>query len=329
MSEKQRSSTELKKMLRKFNSKDLKPQEYKAINAWYDALDQDMAEANPHRELKAKLRITQVILEEPLATPSDESSKHWFLNPGLKYAATLVLIGIAAYFSLKPSSLKKSSGYKLLVSTGDTRKNVRLSDGSVIMLNSGSSLSIAEDFNLRDRRIKITGEGFFKIAKDTTRPFIIRSEDLNTTVLGTSFNISSYPDLEELKIAVSSGKVRVASIREGEKETLLSAGMVKNQVLIYNNKSKAMEIKTGEASLYNSWTNNELYIDNASVEDIAHLLSRYYHIKTNIEPGLGRSDRYTIKLGDESIDAATQILSQLTKYRFSHQQNQIYIMKNN
>jgi ferric-dicitrate binding protein FerR (iron transport regulator) len=90
-------------------------------------------------------------------------------------------------------------------------KKVDLSDGSRVWLQDNSRLVIADDFGKATRQVILTGEAFFDVAKDKTRPFIIYSQEVTTRVVGTSFNIKAYEKDATVEVSVVSGKVSVQS----------------------------------------------------------------------------------------------------------------------
>ena len=89
---------------------------------------------------------------------------------------------------------------------------VYLHDGSVVQLFAGSELSYEERFNAAHRKVYLSGKGFFKVAKDPTRPFTVYSHDIATTALGTSFTITAWPGKNDVIVALHTGKVIVQHV---------------------------------------------------------------------------------------------------------------------
>jgi transmembrane sensor len=86
---------------------------------------------------------------------------------------------------------------------------LRLSDGTRVWINENTQIEYPEHFAANERIVKLKGEAFFEVARDTTRPFIISSRNIKTTVLGTSFDVKAYGDIAEVN--VRTGKVKVES----------------------------------------------------------------------------------------------------------------------
>jgi transmembrane sensor len=91
----------------------------------------------------------------------------------------------------------------------DKSTAVYLQDGSEVELAAGSELRYDEPFNARRRHVYLSGKGFFKVAKDTARPFTVYSHDIATTALGTSFTITAWPGNNNVSVALHTGKVVV------------------------------------------------------------------------------------------------------------------------
>ncbi len=85
-----------------------------------------------------------------------------------------------------------------------------LPDGSKVWLNSASSLKYPTVFNGKTREVELTGEGYFEIKENNTRPFIVKTKKVNVTVLGTGFNINAYDDETELATTLVHGSVKVS-----------------------------------------------------------------------------------------------------------------------
>lgn len=96
-----------------------------------------------------------------------------------------------------------------------------LTDGSVVMLERQSGLTLARQFNRRERRMRLDGEAFFEVASDTARPFIVEVRELEVRVVGTAFTVDNTTDPNKVMVTVTEGKVLVAS---KSRSVLLHAG---------------------------------------------------------------------------------------------------------
>jgi len=159
-----------------------------------------------------------------------------------------------------------------------------LPDGSVVHLNSGSSISYPEKFDSRHRDIILTGEAFFEVSRDESKPFLIRSGDVLTKVLGTSFNIKAFPD-ENVTVTVATGKVEVGAADksrvgrwDGPRVVLIP-----HHQAVYDPELKSISTSPVDINPYVSWKNNTLQFDNTSLADAATVLSRWYGVRIEFD----------------------------------------------
>jgi transmembrane sensor len=205
------------------------------------------------------------------------------------------------------------------------KKQVTLPDQSTIVLNSGSVLRIPADFAKEKRQVILIGEGYFKIKRDTLHPFVIHSGQLQTTVLGTSFNIKAYPEDSDIQVAVTSGKVKIDALTKS-----LTKGITRNQILLYTKAKGSAAITQGDAELAGSWKSNLLYFDNTSIPEIARTLARWYNVKvtiagSNCDPG----KRYTLHFDHEPLNQVLNSLSLLSNASFTEKDQEVLITLNN
>jgi ferric-dicitrate binding protein FerR (iron transport regulator) len=104
------------------------------------------------------------------------------------------------------------------------RSRFMLPDGSEVWLQAGSTIVYPEQFSRHERRVSLRGEAFFQVVKDPDKPFVVDTGDLSTTALGTSFNISAYPDKPSIEVALVTGKVAVARHNTSQEPALLEPG---------------------------------------------------------------------------------------------------------
>ena len=98
-----------------------------------------------------------------------------------------------------------------------------LADGSKVYLNSESRLRFPTHFEGKERRVYLEGEGYFKVAKDTTKPFVVETKEVDERVLGTSFNVNAYASERAVRTTLVSGKVQVSN-RTGKEVAVPNPG---------------------------------------------------------------------------------------------------------
>ncbi len=169
---------------------------------------------------------------------------------------------------LKNNNILKPDMHHLIVPKGADYQLV-LADGTKVWLNSESELKYPSFFTGDMRIVELKGEAFFRVERDEDRKFITRVKGLNIEVLGTSYNISAYPEDEKITTTLVSGLVKAKS---KDKSTLLKP----SQQLIFDKEQDKWELKTVDVDDYVSWKNGIIQIKAYTFEQIVVMLKRWY-----------------------------------------------------
>lgn len=191
-----------------------------------------------------------------------------------KVAASIVLAlgtGIAVYLT----QLQEPEINYITKSTKRGQKaTVTLSDGSIVRLNSESSITYPEIFaSLDTRAIKLTGEAFFDVQRNPEKPFIIRSGGVLTTVLGTSFNIAAFPEVDEIEVTVATGRVKVESNSD------LVTELIPGQQASFSKLKKALVVSEVDVEKYMAWKDGVIHFPNISFLEASKILERWYDVE--------------------------------------------------
>jgi transmembrane sensor len=149
-----------------------------------------------------------------------------------------------------------------------------LSDNTKVWLNSETTLKYPVEFAGEERRVELTGEAFFEVEKDAERPFRVVSDEQVVEVLGTSFNISSYPEDSVILTTLVEGKVNVFL---GENPETSQTLLPKHQSFLARGEDRIMQREV-DVSEYVAWKDGEFYFRDQSLENIMKTLSRWYDI---------------------------------------------------
>jgi ferric-dicitrate binding protein FerR (iron transport regulator) len=152
--------------------------------------------------------------------------------------------------------------------------SLTLSDGTRVWLNAGSSLRYPASFasSAVNREVKITGEAYFEVAHDASKPFIVSKNDVSVTVLGTHFNVNAYDDESDIKITLLEGSVRV---NKGSNTGLLKPGQqaqVSSSVKVLNNTDVEQVM---------AWKNGKFSFNGSDIKTVMRELARWYDV--NVE----------------------------------------------
>jgi transmembrane sensor len=196
---------------------------------------------------------------------------------------------------------------------------ITLADGSRVFLNSASSISYPKTFETDKREILLTGEAFFEIARDEKRPLMVRSGNVTTLVLGTSFNIEAFEG-EPTKITVATGKVQVeVQATSGGKDTP-KVILAPNQQAVYDAK-QGLVAKDVELDRFVAWKDQTLYFDNNTLEEVAAHLERWYTAANEFENERIKNCRINGQYKEMDLRSVLESIQYMypVKYKFSNQ----------
>lgn len=230
----------------------------------------------------------------------------------LKYAASfaLVLSAVFGWYNYKKFNTGTIKAIQLLSKTTGKGEKIKmiLPDSSVVYLAGGSTLSWPSRFiKGKHRNISLEGEAFFEVKRDTTSPFIIKTGNMQTQVLGTSFNIYAYPKDQTFSVAVRTGKVKVSENKQGKLSILsmLTLGMK----LVYHRDNGKYEVNTESVNEINAWTENRFVFRNESLKEMLDQLERYYNVHFELKTNKLAGCRFNATFYNKSIKDVMEQLS--------------------
>lgn len=186
-----------------------------------------------------------------------------------------------------------------------------LSDGTKIWLNALSKIKYPVRFDGRERRVIISGEAFFEVAKDEKIPFIVETSYYDVKVLGTKFNVNAYPDEKVVATTLLSGIISIPAA-DGS-STVVEPG----EQYKYNKESKRSTLETVNTDLYVSWINNNMLMEQMRLEDIFKVLTRRYEIDTFFTEEKLKDETFSglVPLND-SLDVILNQISKVSNVEF-------------
>lgn len=149
--------------------------------------------------------------------------------------------------------------------------NLQLADGSKVYLNAGSSLRYPVRFAGKRREVVLSGEGYFEVAKDTVRPFVVKAGEIDVRVLGTAFNVNAYPERGTVATTLVEGSVQV-NYKAGQQ--VIHPGMQ----LVYDKQNGKAEVSAVDTEMYTSWKDGYYYFKREPLEHIMEVLARWYDL---------------------------------------------------
>ncbi|MGB8191687.1 MAG: FecR domain-containing protein, partial [Chitinophagaceae bacterium] len=258
------------------------------------------------------------------------------LYAGLAFAAIITCIAIV-WLNAGSGAVEKPTVNKKLseISTRNgSRTRINLPDGSVVWLNAGSRLVYDKDFDSKLREVSLTGEAYFDVVKNPDKPFIIHAGKMDIKVLGTLFNVKSYPEEKITEASLIRGSIEVI-IRDRPAEKIIlkpnekivvadevSQAVVKNTKLPERNEpivaiSHLSYEPNDSTILETSWVEHKLIFRDESFKDLAVRLERWYGVVIRFENRKAQDLRLTGTLTHESIREALAALKITGGFNYS------------
>ncbi|MBR1464439.1 MAG: FecR domain-containing protein [Prevotella sp.] len=152
---------------------------------------------------------------------------------------------------------------------------ITLEDGTEVWLNAETTLRYPECFGTDERRVEVSGEAYFKVAKEQDRPFCVVCGGQEVLVHGTEFNVNGYNDESDIYTTLVNGSISLHSIKGNGSELILTPGLQ----AVFNRSSESARVGRVNTYVMTSWRNGMFVFENQSMEQIMHTLSRWYNFE--------------------------------------------------
>lgn len=196
--------------------------------------------------------------------------------------------------------------------------SVVLEDGTLARLNSESCMRFPESFGDSVRMVEVVGEAYFEVARDTTRPFIVKADRLETEVLGTHFGVRVYPGEEEWTTTLAEGKVRV-SLGNGQ-PLVLEPGQ---QAYVRDGRLGKHQVDVGKEL---AWVEGLFMFEHDELVRVTERLSRWYNVKFRFEDEKLKSYQFTGTVSrDFGIDRILDLIERMNVVKFERSGEYIVI----
>lgn len=225
--------------------------------------------------------------------------------------------GSLVYSSTTNNTKKDSLVYNTLSVPYGKRFELLLSDGTNVHLNAGTSLRYPVKFiEGKDRRVFLEhGEAYFSVTKDVNHPFIVSKNSLDVRVLGTEFNISAYPEDENIKTVLVEGAVSIYNndlIYDYEKATNLEPGLLG----VWNKENYHVRVENVDVNMYTAWRTGKLILKEVSFKDMLKKIERQYDVTFINNKGSLNSRLFTARFDIEDINLVMRNLSEYASFDY-------------
>lgn len=239
--------------------------------------------------------------------------KLWLSRIG--YAAAILMLVVSSslltlWYTQDEEVAFVANEMNTLYTPAGQRACLVLQDGTEVWLNAKSKLVYPAQFTGKERRVKVEGEAFFNVAKDSVKPFIVSAMDVDMKVLGTQFNVYCYPDAGYVETSLLEGSVRVFFSGKEKEGILLKPDQ---QVTAAHGKMIVKPIRLNDHFL---WRDGVYAFENEPLIDILKKLELYYDVKIVVEDTTMFNETYTGKFRQrDSLDDIFKILQQIRSFK--------------
>lgn len=238
-------------------------------------------------------------------------------------AAILLLAGITWLWSRQRQSpaTRPADSYLVYSSEWGQRKILTLPDGSEVLLNANTTVRIPTGYGNKERLVElIKGAALFDVKGGTDNPFIVRSNDLQTTVLGTSFMVKSSPTALST-VSLLSGKVRVNGQSPQTTPVILSPG----EQAGWDRHTQQLHKQCFDTVALRTWKTGKLVFGQASATDVIHRLEDWYGIPFEISGHVKNNIRFSGSFDNDKLEKVLNVFCFTAGCKFEMQPNKVLI----
>lgn len=329
-----RSEKDFDKILTRYLKGKATEEEVNWIEKWFSSLE--MLNRYPELNEVQRKKIVDGSFKKIQKRIKGHSPKPLQLWPVLSAAAAVILLIVAFIYNNTGHSRVAKEEISLKAPVDGEIKNetsfvkhIVLSDSTKISLEPNSSIQVAANFNEIDRKIFLTGEAFFDVSHNPSKPFYVDAGDVVTKVLGTSFRIRAFSSDKNITVAVKTGKVAVRTradkkANRAENNVILAA----NQQAIYSRDQTSVSKELVEAPQPlkpQEEVRRKLKFEAAPFRDVIDALEDIYGIDIEYQDDVFESCKVTTTLSDGGIYSRLNIICKAIGASYSQQDGTIVI----
>lgn len=302
------------------------------VNDWYSSFEGKTSDEYSFIPEGLEEKMLDSIKNRILPTPRTSQETKKSTSRLLLVAATVSIIIVSAGWMAYRFSFEKHvpttpQPMAQVRNSGKAIQRVLLEDGSVVWLKPHSEITYERAFSGPQRRLKLVGEAFFHIHRDTDHPFVISTNNVETQVLGTSFSIKAYEESSSIEVEVLTGKVSVkladrVDLRATQ-EVLLAPNEKATYFKVENQLRKSEPERPDDLAI---WKPSDISFDNVPVREVIHALNAAFAVKiqasnVNLLNCLVRAD-----FSDQNLPDILELLSKSIEASYEFRDNTFYLM---
>lgn len=255
---------------------------------------------------------------EKLQIPTEERKPVHFLFRIGKIAASILIpliLGFSIYFYRENKSLSNFMGTttSINISSGE-KTQIVLPDGTLVSLNSATTLSYPSDFGLNKRNITLSGEAYLEVAKNENIPFCVNTDMISVEVLGTKFNINAYNNSDIVETSLLEGSVKITTRGKNSRSVILSP----HEKAIYLKSRDLLSVSQTNTHFETAWLRGEMVFRSARFSEIIDKLKKRYGVEIEVNGKGYDEELFTGSFKEDYIINVLKILQ--NHYSFTYEE---------
>jgi len=270
----------------------------------------------------------------------------WKMLALVAFGFLLLFLGFHFLTVQNPVAPAQKPSWEVVTRNG-SKTNLLLPDGTTVWLNAGSRLSYDSLYGTNLREVTLSGEAYFDVVRNPKKPFIIHTGKINIRVLGTVFNVKSYPEEKTIETSLIKGSIEVSFSSQPSKKIILkpnqkliidkteiisapstSPGIVVSDPLI--SIEHLNRIGSDSSITETGWMENRLYFDDMSFRDLLHSMERKYGVSFKMNDSVLNTIHFTGSFQNETVPQALDALrltaeQSTTDFKYEIKGNQVFI----
>ena len=241
---------------------------------------------------------------------------YWRVAAMLVAAAFISLLYFSEHFYDTDGT---TSQLETIIKSNDAgrKSQIYLPDGTIVWLNSQSSIEYQPDFSGSTRSVKLSGEAYFEVAKDPSKKFIVKTSTMAVTAIGTQFNIKAFSSVDRHQVALAEGKVMVQKtdkFNEDDQKVYLDPGQ---SLSIFKSNGQMIQSSFDPRKVL-SWRDGIIYFDDAELEEVVEVLERWYG-KTMIIQNIEKAGQwqFSSEFNNETLENVMRNISYSKNFEYT------------
>ncbi|MGC4232665.1 MAG: DUF4974 domain-containing protein [Niabella sp.] len=279
--------------------------------------------------LQAKLPKDEIALK----SESRNRKSFRLIRYGLAAACILAVVITGILLIRQQNSILLPGEDNIVATQRGSKSYTVLPDGTQVWLNADTKISYGKSFGNGSREVTLTGEAYFDVVKDASKPFVVHTEAMDVIVLGTAFNVSAYKGEIHTEATLIRGAIEVSLKKYHNKKVILKPFeklLVKNtpdsvtkeeqkqqQEVAMFTLSKISKASLDSGSVETQWVQNRLVFANSTLEEIAVRLARWYDVNITITNQALKQTRYSAEFDDATLEEVMQSLKFAGKFNYN------------